>query len=323
MATPNLSLQTAPNGSSNVSAAYNDSMQKIDAVLPLVVQTMALTAPPATVLADIGATGAWAGQAGKIALCTAADVWAFIAAPPRTSAYNEADGLYYRLDGGVWTALSTGSGTARHFTENFLRGIAASASGGTSWSTGEYRPVSYNSGAGAGTTQDAPGALMSTGSVLNGLVNLFITSGLVFKLGREAQRYGCRFSLPVLSDGTHSFIFTFGLRTVISGVETDKILVDYTHSANGGNFVLKSTAASVTTTSNASVGPAADTEVEVELVFNAAGTSVTLYVNGVATTATLSTGLPAASVTYALGAMLYKTLGTTARTARVVRMWRG
>lgn len=332
MATPNLNLPTAPNGSTNVSVPLNGSTQIIDAVLPLVVQSLTITVPPVTVGGDVGkrwivpagATGAWAGQTGKVALCTAATVWAFIAVPPRTSAYNEADGLYYRYDGGAWVAVvgGSGSGTGRHFVENFLRGVAASTNGGTSFVTGEYRPVSYNSGTGAGTSQDAPGALMTTGSAVSGLVNLFMTNALAFKLGREEQKYGCRFSLPVLSDATDTFIFNFGLRSVINGAEADKIVVQYTHSSNSGNFVLSSTGASTTTSANASVGPVANTEIEVELVVNAAGTSVALNVNGVLA-ATVAANLPASTVGLTFGALLFKTVGATARTARILRMWRG
>ena len=94
MATPNLALPTAPAGATDISIAYNEAVQIIDALSPLVVQSMALTAPPTTVAGDVGkrwipaatATGAWAGQEGKVALCTAPDVWKFIPAPVWTYA---------------------------------------------------------------------------------------------------------------------------------------------------------------------------------------------------------------------------------------------
>jgi hypothetical protein len=84
MATPNLGLTTSPNGATDISGAYNPSMLLLDAIVQLSIQAI-LNAPPATVDGDkgkvwiIGAapTGAWAGKAGQLALCTAANVWAY------------------------------------------------------------------------------------------------------------------------------------------------------------------------------------------------------------------------------------------------------
>lgn len=113
MATPNLNLPTVPNGTTNTSAAYNEAMQIIDALTPLAVQDKDLAAPPTTVGGDVGKrwiiaaspTGAWAGQAGKIALCTAPDVWAFIAPPPYIVAYVIDEAAEYRNLGGTWTII--------------------------------------------------------------------------------------------------------------------------------------------------------------------------------------------------------------------------
>lgn len=114
MATPNLNLPNTPAGATDISVAYNEAIQIIDALLPLVVQSMALTAPPSTVSGDVGKrwivaaapTGVWAGQAGKVALCTAADTWKFITAPVWHYARNLATNSDFRQTAaGTWTAV--------------------------------------------------------------------------------------------------------------------------------------------------------------------------------------------------------------------------
>lgn len=113
MSTPNLLLQTVPQGSTDVSVAFNANMQIVDALLPLVVQDKDLTAPPTTVSGDVGkrwivgtsATGAWAGQDGKVALCTAADVWQFISPPAFIIAYVVDESAEYRWSGSAWAVV--------------------------------------------------------------------------------------------------------------------------------------------------------------------------------------------------------------------------
>lgn len=113
MPTPNIGLPTTPTGATNISIAYNEAVQIIDALLPLVVQDKDLTTPPVTTGSDIGkrwlpastATGAWAGHENHIALCTAANVWAFITPPPYIVAYVIDEGAEYRRVGGAWVPV--------------------------------------------------------------------------------------------------------------------------------------------------------------------------------------------------------------------------
>lgn len=114
MPTPNAKLPTVPNGQTNLSQSFNEAMQILDALTPLAVQAMNETDPPSTSAGDAGkrwipatgATGAWAGQAGRVALCTAPDVWAFIDPPPYIVAFNIDDGDEYRYVEGVWTIIA-------------------------------------------------------------------------------------------------------------------------------------------------------------------------------------------------------------------------
>lgn len=114
MPTPNLNLPTAPAGATDLSIAFNDAMQVVDAFLPLVVQDKDLSAPPATVGGDVGKrwiigaapTGDWAGKAGQIALCTDAGVWKYLAAPLFIRAYVVDESAEYRQTAaGVWTII--------------------------------------------------------------------------------------------------------------------------------------------------------------------------------------------------------------------------
>ena len=110
MATPNISLQTVPNGQTNISAAYNDAMQVIDALLHLAVEDKDLSAPPATVAGDIGKrwiigaapTGDWSGSAGKIALCTGENLWRIIDAKEGFEAWVIDESEKYRYESGAW-----------------------------------------------------------------------------------------------------------------------------------------------------------------------------------------------------------------------------
>ena len=114
MSTPNVDLPEMPEGTFEPSSPFNLAMQIIDALLPLAVESMALTAPPATVAGDAGkrwipaagATGAWSGHAGTVAVCTGANLWGlFIDPPPYIVAYNIATGDEYRNMSGTWTVI--------------------------------------------------------------------------------------------------------------------------------------------------------------------------------------------------------------------------
>lgn len=114
MSTPNLGLPVTPPGATDVSVAFNEAMQKIDALFPLVVQAIDLTAAPSTSSGDVGkrwipaagATGVWAGHEGEVALCTAADVWEFVPAPLWHYARDLDSAADYRQTApGTWTIV--------------------------------------------------------------------------------------------------------------------------------------------------------------------------------------------------------------------------
>lgn len=116
MSTPNLGLELVPSNSLQPSVPLNDALQVIDALLQLAVEDKDLTVPPPTVESDSGKrwivgatpTGAWAGKAGQIALCTGAALWRFLAPRPGWEAVvldEGVSGTRYRFTAGAWAPV--------------------------------------------------------------------------------------------------------------------------------------------------------------------------------------------------------------------------
>lgn len=112
MATPNLGLPTSPNGATDISGAYNPAMMLLDAVVQMSVQAITPTPPTTVAPGDVGkvwligpsATAAWAGKDGQVALCTAANVWAYFT-PKDGWRCGSAGEIDYRYDAGTNTWL--------------------------------------------------------------------------------------------------------------------------------------------------------------------------------------------------------------------------
>lgn len=113
MSTPNLNLPEMPANSFQPSVPYNESMQILDALVQLVPQDKDLAVPPTTVAGDAGKTwlvaasptGAWAGQANNVAICTGAGLWAFVAPKAGWRAYVQDEGADYRFLAGAWALV--------------------------------------------------------------------------------------------------------------------------------------------------------------------------------------------------------------------------
>lgn len=113
--TPNIDLPEMAANTFQPSVVYNESMQRIDAILVLIIEDMGLVTPPVTTDADAGrrwiipasATGDWAGKTGQIALCTAATLWLFIEPGVNWRGFVELNNTvavnkYYRYTGSAW-----------------------------------------------------------------------------------------------------------------------------------------------------------------------------------------------------------------------------
>lgn len=97
-----------------------------------------------------------------------------------------------------------------------------------------------------------------------------------------------------LSTAGNPYIAYIGFLNAVVGV-TNGIYFSYTHSVNSGNWVVNTTSASVTTSSNSSI--AADTDWhKFVIVVNAAGTSVDFFIDDVQAGSTISTNIPTAPI---------------------------
>jgi hypothetical protein len=232
------------------------------------------------------------------------------------------DGQEYARKDGDWIVATGGSGgdsfaaDAYILREDFDRGFAESTATGTSFVTNEALPVVYVSTTGITTygasRASAQGVLaLGTGTSTTGQSNVIVTAGKRIVVGGGEMRLRYRFRVPTLSDGTNSFSLALGLRDVITGAATDQIDIAYTHGTNSGRWQLRTRASGVLTTVNGTVGPVANTDTTLELVVNAAGSSVELFADGVSM-GTSSTNIP--TLPLAFMTLIAKSAGTTART---------
>lgn len=117
MTTPNLALTEVAANVLQPSVPINASLQVIDALLHLSPQDKDLAAPPITTDADKGKTwivaasptGTWAGQAGKIALCIAANNWTFLTPKEGWRADLRDEDVAYRYTGTAWALVAAAS----------------------------------------------------------------------------------------------------------------------------------------------------------------------------------------------------------------------
>ncbi|MCW0458961.1 hypothetical protein NB717_000029 [Xanthomonas sacchari] len=113
--TPNVGLPTMDPNVLQPSIPFNTAMQLLDAVAQIVVVATANT-PPSTTASDVGKvylidsapTGAWAGRAGQLALCTAPSLWAYLT--PRVGWYADIGGGLKRLSSSGWVTVGGSSG---------------------------------------------------------------------------------------------------------------------------------------------------------------------------------------------------------------------
>ena len=114
MSTPNLNLPTMPEGTFQPWTPFNEAMLILDAIAQLVPEDKDLAAPPTTVAGDAGKTwivgaaptGAWAGHANDVAVCTGADLWKFVTPKLEWRAYlRDETGAAYRYTGSAWAAV--------------------------------------------------------------------------------------------------------------------------------------------------------------------------------------------------------------------------
>lgn len=103
--TPRFSLERLESSQASAEIPLNENANHIDALMHLSVKNTSTTAPPGSpangdcYLVAAGATGAWAGQDGKIAIYNSG--WTFVATRLGVIMFDEsADTLYVKKAGG-------------------------------------------------------------------------------------------------------------------------------------------------------------------------------------------------------------------------------
>lgn len=110
-ATPILNLPYIAPGQAQKHITHNEALIRLDAIVQLTAADRTRTTPPASPaegdrhIVATGPTGAWAGQAGRIALF-AEGAWAFIAPLPGWRCFILAEGRELVFAAGTWAPLS-------------------------------------------------------------------------------------------------------------------------------------------------------------------------------------------------------------------------
>jgi hypothetical protein len=108
---PRLSLPYIQPSQAQKHVTHNEGMAILDALVQLSVESRSLTAPPpdpaptARHIVPAGATGAWAGQEGRIAALAEGGGWVFLTPATGWRAWVADEGLMVLRQGGAWVDL--------------------------------------------------------------------------------------------------------------------------------------------------------------------------------------------------------------------------
>jgi hypothetical protein len=105
---PRFALPLLASGQAQKEITHNEAIVRLDGLLHAALESRTLTTPPATpavgalwLVPVAGATGAWAGQGGKLALSTSGG-WRFVAPPAGLMLWSKPDGGPAVFDGATW-----------------------------------------------------------------------------------------------------------------------------------------------------------------------------------------------------------------------------
>jgi hypothetical protein len=134
------------------------------------------------------------------------------------------------------------------------------------------------------------------------------STAVVFRGGRHRLRWDL---LTSISDGTDTFTTRVGFLDSPSGDGTNGIFFRYTHSVNSGRWQTVTRTAGVETVTSTTVAAAVAYSV-FEIEVNAAGTSVSFWINGTLV-GTHVANIPGSSNLSGIGASIVKSAGTNDR----------
>jgi hypothetical protein len=180
--------------------------------------------------------------------------------------------------------------------------------------------VAQSAGAGARVTGSVTGEASHAGVVSldagttatgRSALNSGITAIL---LGQGRARFGVWYKTDsTLSDGTNRYEVFAGFLDDITGTPVDAVYFHYRDDINAGKWECKTLSNSVATTLDSAITVATSTWYFLEAEVNAAGTSVTFYINK-SSVGSITTNIPIVAgreTGFALG--IVKSLGTTNR----------
>lgn len=116
MTTPNTGMPEISQNQSSKEITHNQALRILDVLVPIaIVQDKDLTTPPAHVAGNMyivasGATGAWSGQANKLAYSDGA-TWYFITPKNKWPAFVVDEAKQYRYNGSSWALDTSGDVT--------------------------------------------------------------------------------------------------------------------------------------------------------------------------------------------------------------------
>ena len=126
MTTPKLQMPELVVGQAGKELTHNQALAVLDQMAQAVVVDKDLTAPPgypangSMYIVAAGATGAWAGQDGKLAYwLTTIAAWTFITPVDGWSVWVTDEAVRYERKAGAWVVVTTGSGGSLAAVQNF------------------------------------------------------------------------------------------------------------------------------------------------------------------------------------------------------------
>lgn len=247
MTTPKLQMPELAVGQAGKELTHNQALAVLDQLAQAVVVDKDLTAPPGSpangsmYIVAAGATGAWAGQAGKLAYwLTTVAAWTFITPADGWSVWVTDEAKRYALISGSWSVDSAGPNSAA------LDGLTGAAdklpyfTGAGALALADYTAVARTFDAAATVaTQRAALGLGTAATATLTTSNADPTSGRVVKNGD----YGLfRYSNGIVAGSSAKSYNIPGSRTYIQGntttdlpvAETGWIIVDATGDHTGG-----------------------------------------------------------------------------------------
>lgn len=126
MTTPKLQMPELVVGQAGKELTHNQALAVLDQLAQAVVVDKDLTAPPGSpangsmYIVATGATGAWAGQGGKLAYwLTTVAAWTFITPADGWSVWVTDEAVRYERKAGAWVIVATGGGASLPVVQTF------------------------------------------------------------------------------------------------------------------------------------------------------------------------------------------------------------